>query len=146
VRAAAALPIAAGENDFALPQFALLARSEAVDILQPNIARAGGVSGLMAIDAICARHGLSLAPHGVGSAVAVAAAVHACRASRHFTVYEANRLMNPLRDTLAEVPIGFEGGAFVAGDRVGHGVEPRADLLARYRWTGADTGNVDATR
>lgn len=132
VRRAVRIPIAAGENEFTLAQFEALAKAGAVDILQPNITRAGGVSGFVAIDRLCARHGIALAPHGVGSAIGLAAAVHACRALSSFRVYEANRLLNPLRDDMAEVVVPFADGCFFATDRLGHGVEPRREILEHY--------------
>ncbi len=137
VRAAAPVPIAAGENEFVFDQFRRLAEAGAVDVLQPNITRAGGVSGLLAIDALCGRHGLSMAPHGVGSAVGVAAALHACRAAAHFRSYEANRLLNPLRDDLAIDGVAFADGNFIAADTPGHGAVPRPELLRRYAMGGA---------
>ena len=132
VRAASPVPIAAGENDFAFHQFEQMASAGAVDVLQPNITRAGGVSGLLALDKLCGKHGIQLAPHGVGSAIGVAAAVHACRAVRNFYIYEANRLMNPLRDALSIQPFYMDNGSFMAEDRPGHGVQPHPELLERY--------------
>jgi L-alanine-DL-glutamate epimerase-like enolase superfamily enzyme len=133
IRRASPVPIAAGENEFTVPQFRRLIEADAVDVVQPNITRAGGVSGLLAIDALCAERGLLLAPHGVGSAVGLAVAIHVLRAARSRTLYEANRLLNPLRDELAAVPTPFSQGAFTATERPGHGVEPKPELLDRYR-------------
>lgn len=132
VRAASPVPIATGENEFELAQFRRFAEAGAVDIVQPNITRAGGVSGLMAIDALCRKHGLKLAPHGVGSAVGVAAALHTCRAAGSFHMYEANRLLNPLRDELPETRLLFADGNYVAQDLPGHGAVPRPELLAEF--------------
>jgi L-alanine-DL-glutamate epimerase-like enolase superfamily enzyme len=103
-----------------------------VDILQPNIARIGGVTGLLAVGALCARHGLRLAPHGVGTSVGVSAAVHACRAAEGFMTYEANRLLNPLRDTMGAHPLQVENGRLVAAALPGHGGEPDPASLARW--------------
>ena len=132
VKAASPIAIAAGENEFAFHQFEQLVLLGAVDILQPNITRAGGVSGLLALDKLCAEYGIQMAPHGVGSAVGVAAALHVCRSASSFAVYEANRLLNPLRDDLSQYPLRASAGAFMAEDRPGHGVLPRPDLLQRY--------------
>ena len=104
----------------------------ALDIVQPNITRAGGVTGLLAVDALCTKHGLALAPHGVGSAVGVSAALHACRAAGSFTRYEANRLLNPLRDELTQEPLLYADGAFTAQDLPGHGAVPKPDQLEAY--------------
>ena len=132
VRRNVPMPVAAGENEFVPAQFAALAEAGAVDVLQPNITRAGGVSGFLAIDDICRKHKLALAPHGVGTAIGLAAAVHTCRALGTFAVYEANRLLNPLRDDLLIKPVIFAKGEFFAGDEPGIGAVPRPDLLERF--------------
>ncbi|SCZ01346.1 Mandelate racemase / muconate lactonizing enzyme, N-terminal domain [Microvirga guangxiensis] len=132
VRAASPVPIGAGENEFTQEAYQALIRAEAVDFLQCNIGRAGGVSGLIATGSLCRKHGLKLAPHGVGACVAVAASVHACRAAEAFVTYEVNRLINPLRDKLALAPIELRDGMLVASDRAGHGGEPNPDLLDTY--------------
>lgn len=132
VRAASPVPIATGENEFTFDQFRRLAEAGAVDVLQPNITRAGGVSGMLAINELCAKYDLDLAPHGVGSAIGVAAAVHTCRAATRFRTYEANRLLNPLRDELAMTKLVFADGTFQAANAPGHGAIPQPALLQRY--------------
>ncbi|MEZ5905220.1 MAG: mandelate racemase/muconate lactonizing enzyme family protein [Geminicoccaceae bacterium] len=92
------MPIAAGENLFTIEAFTQLAEEAEVKILQPNISRAGGVSGLLAIDRLAGRHGAALSPHGVGAATSIAALLQTCAALETFTLVEANRLLNPLRD------------------------------------------------
>ena len=144
VRAASPVPIATGENEFELAQFTRLAEAGALDVVQPNITRAGGVSGLLAIDRLCRKHGLKLAPHGVGSAIGISAALHACRAAGSFHMYEANRLLNPLRDELAETPLLFADGNYAARDLPGHGAVPKPALLAEYALPGARIGTRDA--
>ncbi len=133
VRAKSTAPIAAGENEFAMHDFEALASAGAADVLMPNIARAGGVSGMMALGRLCARHGIKLGPHGVGTCVAVAAALHVCRAMEGFGIYEANRLLNPLRDEMPLRQPVLVDGALLTPDGPGHGGDPRPDVMANYR-------------
>lgn len=133
VRSASSVPIGAGENEFTPEAYETLVRAEAVDFLQCNIGRSGGVSGLLSTGALCAKHGLMLAPHGVGGCVAVAASLHASRAAEAFHSYEVNRLLNPLRDELADVPLVLRDGMLIAADRPGHGGEPNLERLEKYR-------------
>lgn len=133
VRGKSSVPVAAGENEFAIHDFTALAKAGAVDVLMPNIARAGGVSGMMALGALCARQGIGLAPHGVGSCVAVAAALHVCRAAPGFRIYEANRLLNPLRDAMPLAALRLVDGAFLTPDGPGHGGDPQPAVMASYR-------------
>lgn len=133
VRAASPVPIAAGENEFTLDAYAALVAAQAVDFLQCNIGRAGGVSGLLAAGELAERNGIRLAPHGVGGCVAVAASVHVGRAARAFHAFEANRLLNPLRDKMPVHPMELRGGCLIAADRPGHGGEPDPALVEHYR-------------
>lgn len=134
IRRASPIPIAAGENEFTVEACGRLVAAGAVDILQPNIARIGGVSGLLDVGALCVRAGVRLAPHGVGSIVGVSAALHACRAASGLMLYEANQLLNPLRDQLGVRPLVLRDGALVATDRPGHGGEPDPAQLAAWRF------------
>jgi L-alanine-DL-glutamate epimerase-like enolase superfamily enzyme len=59
--------IAGGEHEFTRYGFRDLIEKKAVDILQPDIYRAGGLSELKKIAALAAAHGLPVIPHGVGS-------------------------------------------------------------------------------
>jgi L-alanine-DL-glutamate epimerase-like enolase superfamily enzyme len=133
IRRASPVPIAAGENDFAIHSFEALVAADAVDFLQPNIGRCGGVSGMLAIGELCERSGLKLAPHGVGGCISVSAALHSCRVAKGFHAYEANRLLNPLRDRMGIHPVALENGALIASDRPGHGGEPDTAILEQYR-------------
>ena len=133
VRAKSTVPIATGENEFAFADFEALAKAGAADVLMPNIARAGGISGLMALGRMCARAGIKLSPHGVGSCVAVAAALHSCRAMEGFGIYEANRLSNPLRDEMPAHPLVLVDGAILCPDRPGHGGDPRPEIVDTFR-------------
>jgi L-alanine-DL-glutamate epimerase-like enolase superfamily enzyme len=72
--------------------------------------------------------------------VSVAAAVHVCRAAQGFKIYEANRLLNPLRDRMPIAPLRLDDGAFIAEDRPGHGGDPRDDVLEDFRLTIAVAG------
>ena len=139
VRRQSPVPIACGENEFMPTSFEALARAGAVDYLQPNITRAGGVSGMLEIDRICTQYGVSLSPHGVGSGVGVAAAVHTACAARAFSVYEANLLPNALRSELPVTPMALVDGQFLPSMRTGHGCEPDWDVLASYDIRGLRT-------
>src|SRR5690606_40460516 len=103
---------------------------EAVDFIQCNIGRAGGVTGLLRTGELCRKNGVKLAPHGVGACVAVAASLHACRAAEAFVTYEVNRLLNPLRDKLGLFPVELKDGQLIAADRPGLAGSPTLGLWA----------------
>lgn len=60
--------ITGGEHEFTRYGFRDLIEKKAVDILQPDIYRAGGLSELKKIAAMASAYGLPVIPHGVGSA------------------------------------------------------------------------------
>ncbi|HQZ12457.1 MAG TPA: mandelate racemase/muconate lactonizing enzyme family protein [Devosia sp.] len=135
VRRNSPVPIAAGENEFVIGAYRQLVAADAVDILQCNIGRCGGVSGMMAVGELCAANGMQMAPHGVGGSANVAASVHVGRAAKGFHSYEANRLLNPLRDQMGVEATALVDGCLVAADRLGHGGEPDLEKLEKYRLT-----------
>ncbi|WP_313349132.1 mandelate racemase/muconate lactonizing enzyme family protein [Paracoccus sp. (in: a-proteobacteria)] len=133
VRAKSPVPVGAGENEFCFEAHAALVAAGAVDFLQPNITRAGGISGMLQLGELADRNGIWLAPHGVGGCVAVAASLHASRAAKAFHAYEANRLLNPLRDQLGIHPAELRDGCLIAADLPGHGGEPDMAKVEKYR-------------
>jgi L-rhamnonate dehydratase len=62
------LLIAGGEHEFTRFGFRDLIESQAIDVLQPDIYRAGGFSELKKIAAMASAYGLPVIPHGVGAA------------------------------------------------------------------------------
>ena len=70
------LLIAAGENEFSRHGFWPWATSRAVDVLQPDLAAAGGYTGLQQIQTLALSAGLALNPHVWGTAIGLVAAIH----------------------------------------------------------------------
>jgi L-rhamnonate dehydratase len=60
--------ITGGEHEFTRYGFRELIEKQAIDILQPDIYRAGGLSELKKIAAMASAYGLPVIPHGVGAA------------------------------------------------------------------------------
>jgi len=119
--------IAGGENDFEARSFERLANI-GVGVLQPNITRAGGVSGMLKVHQIAETANVIVAPHGVGGSIGVAAALHCCSALSRIQIFEANRLLNPLRD---DVGVKFQLdplGNIMPPPGPGHGGKPRRNL------------------
>jgi D-galactarolactone cycloisomerase len=76
VRAATDIPIAAGENEFSLVAFERLLASGAVDILQPDLVKCGGLTPATAIASLARRHGVELSPHNFSLGPSFLANVH----------------------------------------------------------------------
>jgi L-alanine-DL-glutamate epimerase-like enolase superfamily enzyme len=72
-RAPAGMAIAAGEYGWDLPYFARMLDAGAVDILQADVTRCGGISALLRLDGLCAARNVPLSAH-----CAPAVSAHAC--------------------------------------------------------------------
>ena len=82
VRRSTTIPIASGEREFTRFDFQDLLDRRALDIAQPDVARAGGMTEIRRIAALTSAHGVRLAPHAWGSGVLFAASIHLARSPR----------------------------------------------------------------
>ena len=132
VRAATAIPIAAGESEFNRFDFRDLAELRAADIFQPDLAICGGISEAMRIGAIAAAWNLKLAPHLWTGALAFAAGMHVAAASPAGWLLEYSVGANPLLQELAEEQFSVQDGMIEIPDRPGLGITIRQDFVDRY--------------
>lgn len=129
VRASTDIPIASGENEQTRFAFRDLIAARAVDICQPDIAIAGGITETVRIAALAASHGHTVAPHLWGGAVLLASGLHLATAIPCVTTVEYVRGENPLLTDLLEEPFELRDGAVVVPDRPGLGVTLRRDVV-----------------
>ena len=99
------VPIAVGENLHTCGAFRDFVVSGAVDFLQPDVARAGGISEIRKITAMAAKHKVPVSFHTWGDGVALAASVHLAAALQDCIVMELDYTYNPLREELLREPI-----------------------------------------
>jgi len=128
VRAATDIPIASGESEQTRFAFRDLIAARAVDILQPDLAIAGGLTETLRICALAAAHGLTVAPHLWGSAVLFAAGLHLAIATPCVTVLELTRGDNPLLNDLVQEPFDLRDGFVHPTDRPGLGLVLNRDF------------------
>jgi L-alanine-DL-glutamate epimerase-like enolase superfamily enzyme len=62
-RAPAGMAIAAGEYGFDAPYFRAMLAAGAVDVLQADVTRCGGITELLRVDGLCRAHGVPLSLH-----------------------------------------------------------------------------------
>lgn len=132
VRAATAIPIAAGESEFNRFDFRDLAELRAADIFQPDLAICGGVTEAMRIGAIASAWNLRLAPHLWTGALAFAAGMHVAAASPGGWILEYSLGANPLLHELAEEKFPVREGFVDVPDRPGLGVTVNEGFVERY--------------
>jgi L-rhamnonate dehydratase len=92
----AGLRIAAGEEETTRFGFERLLGTGGVDVVQPDPARAGGLTECRRVAWRAADLGLALAPHAWSSPIVRAAALHLCLASPNALVLEYSRHPSPV--------------------------------------------------
>ena len=110
IRAATDIPIASGESEFTRFDFRDLIELRAVDILQPDLSIAGGITEAMRIEALAAAHQLRFAPHLWGGALTFAAGLHVAAVATSGFILEYSLGANPMLHELA-----IEGFPVVGG-------------------------------
>jgi D-galactarolactone cycloisomerase len=138
LREKTAAPIAVGENLHMCSAFENFVMREAVDFLQPDVARAGGITEIKKIAAFAARHQVPISFHTWGDAVALAASIHLSAAMPECTVMELDYTYNPLRTELLREPLRVENGFLIPSDEPGLGIELDANALERFAFSGVE--------
>ena len=135
VRLAAALDmaVAAGETECTRWQFEERLRRRAVDVILPDVCRAGGISEGRRIATVASLHNTRWAAHvSMGSAVHVAAAAHLAAASANFLIFEFSSTPNPIGDGLLTAPLHPVGGVLHVPDGPGLGITFDEDRLGMH--------------
>ena len=127
--AACGIPLAAGENMIGGDAFDALIASRAIAVVQPDLAKWGGVSGVLGvIDRIDAA-GLRHCPHYLGAGIGLLASAHVLAANaRDGGVLEVDANENPLRTLLCPPLAGLRAGRITLDPAPGLGIDP--DLAA----------------
>lgn len=121
--AALEMAIAAGETECNRWQFAERLARRAVDVILPDICRAGGISEGRRIATVASLHATKWAAHvSMGSSVHVAAAAHLAAASANFLIFEFSSTPNPIGEGLLTAPLHPEGGFLRVPDGPGLGI------------------------
>jgi L-alanine-DL-glutamate epimerase-like enolase superfamily enzyme len=131
---ALATPIAGYETEIGLYGFGELITRGAVDIVQPDLAWAGGFSECRRIAALAQAHHRMVAPHAFAGAVTLVASLHFIASIPNGLVLEFDQNPNGLRDELLTEPIRIEGdGTLRLPERPGLGIELDRGAIERYR-------------
>lgn len=138
LRQATRVPLAAGEGEFTRFGMHELLETNAIDVIQPDVARSGGITETRKMWPMATLYGARYAPHvGASGAVCAAASVHLAASAPNFYTYECSVNPNPLRDALAVEPVGHgsqvEDGSLPVPDRPGLGIEIDEAVVERYR-------------
>lgn len=135
------MAVAGGENDFTRWGFRDIIARKAMDIVQPDVCAAGGISECRKIAALASAHGVECVPHAWGSAIGLAATLQFLAALPDTPpafrpmppMLEFEQTPNPLRDQLAREPIRQHRGMVRIPDGPGLGIEVDREALTRWK-------------
>ena len=128
--------IATGENLYGRWAFADYVRREAIDVLQADVSRAGGITEVRKIADLASCHHLTWNPHTFNDVITVAANLHLVTASPQAAMFEWDITHNALMDYLADWTLDVYDGVVRAPDRPGLGLEIDMEFVKAHRWDG----------
>ena len=140
LRQVTSIPIAAGESLYSKYQFLEYLRADAIDILQPDVCRVGGITECMKIAALAQSWNLPFAPHFM-----MELSVHLLCAVSNGLILE-NVTGGSLTDMgLLSEPITVENGIGTPGSAAGHGIQFDQEQLGSRIVDSEDLRQLDTT-
>jgi D-galactarolactone cycloisomerase len=133
LRGSVHVPVAAGENEFGLQGFRELIRARAVDIVQPDACRCGGITEVLRVGQAAAAAGLRFATHTWNDALAVVANAHVVSALECGITVEVDQTGNPFIERLLADPLTIKDGQLQLSDEPGLGVRLNPDVVDQFR-------------
>jgi galactonate dehydratase len=132
VRAQTRTPICAGENLYLRWGFRELLEKGAVDVIEPDVPKCGGLAEAKKIANLAEMHYVPFAPHLVSTPLGTMATAHQCGAIPNFLVQEWHALEErEVWDSYVKAPDGsgsiVKDGYITLPDTPGIGVEPDMD-------------------
>jgi L-alanine-DL-glutamate epimerase-like enolase superfamily enzyme len=130
------VPVAAGEWLATRHEFAVYTQRNALNVLQPDVGRVGGLTEARRVTRLAAEHGLTVVPHGWKTGITVAATAHLAAVTPHLPFFEfvppdmaESRLRRELvRDEL----VLRDDGTLALPQRSGLGLDLDRDALAAF--------------
>ena len=144
LRGRTSIPIAGGECEYLLAGFRQLLGNQCVDIAQPDICGAGGLTETRRIAALAYAFQTNVLPHSWGTGIAFAAGLHLVstldpvpgRLRMPDMLLEMDRSENALRDKLTAPKFKVVDGYVAVPSAPGLGVDVDADYLAQFTASG----------
>ena len=126
-------PLALGENVYTRFEFIRLIEDGVIGILQPDVAKAGGVTETMRIAALASASKLPIHPHGGVTGLDLAAGIHVLAAVENGGYFESSEGFNPLREgPFSSKPYEIDSEGFVRPlEAPGIGLDVDEEFLMR---------------
>ncbi len=133
LRARAQTPLAAGENIATRAGFAQAVSDDVLRVVQPDIAKWGGMSECVGIAGDIIKSGKIFCPHYLGGGIGLLASAHLLAGVGGDGLLEVDINDNPLRDQLCGAVADVTDGSITLGDALGLGIEPDLAAIEQYR-------------
>ncbi len=124
LKAGARIALAAGENLIGAARFAQALESQAFGVLQPDIAKWGGISGCWPVIQAIRERGTRFCPHYLGAGIGLMASAHVLAAAGGDGLLEVDANDNLLRSLLAPSFAQVVDGCITLDETPGIGVTP----------------------
>jgi D-galactarolactone cycloisomerase len=125
---ASPVPLAAGENLRGDAAFDVAIASGALRVVQPDLAKWGGITACLPLARRIGAAGLRYCPHFLGGGIGLLASAHLLAAAGGDGLLEVDSNANPLREGLAAPFPPLEDGCFVLSEAPGLGVAPGPEV------------------
>ena len=126
------IPLAGGENIAGREAFAAALAEGVLNVIQPDVAKWGGITGCLAVAREVVASNRIYCPHYLGGGIGLVASAHllaACNGG--FLEVDSND--NPLRDAFCGAVADIKDGEIELPETPGLGIEPDLAAIAKYR-------------
>ncbi len=127
------VPLAAGENIASRAGFQKALGDNVLRVVQPDIAKWGGLSICHEIARDILRSGKTFCPHYLGGGIGLLASAHLLAGVGGNGLLEVDANDNPLRDLFCGAVNNVRNGMVTLSDDPGLGIEPDLSLIEKYR-------------
>ena len=135
------MAVAGGENEFTKFSFRRILEKRAMDIVQPDVCAAGGITECKKIAALAQAQAIQCVPHAWGTAIGLAATMHFLASLPNTPpcllpqppMLEYEQTFNPFRDELSSTTLTHVGGIVHVPTGPGLGIVIDRAVLDKYR-------------
>jgi D-galactarolactone cycloisomerase len=127
------IPLAGGENIAGHANFATALSEGVLTVIQPDVAKWGGVTGCLAVarDALASKR--HYCPHFLGGGIGLLASAHLLAGSGGGGLLEVDSNDNPLREDFCGTVADIRDGEITLPETPGLGIEPEVKAIEKYR-------------
>ena len=136
------IPVATGERLTTKYEFADLLGQQAAAILQPALARVGGLLEAKKIAGMAEAHYAQMAPHLYCGPLEAAANIQIATCSPNFLIQESIERFDGFYADILKSPIQWQDGYIIPPSAPGIGIELDEEVAARHAYTGGVFPNI----